>query len=110
MSCPHDMEIGADGIIYVADSGNRRIQRYRLDGGACLGPWGSHGDGPDQFIDPTGVALNGQGELLVADHYAHRIQVFDTTTGHELFERRLSLPEHVRYPTRLAVAPGNLCV
>lgn len=109
LSCPHDLTVSSDGVIYVADSGNRRVQRYMLDG-TCLGPWGSYGDGPCQFQDPTGVALLPSGELLVADHYGHRLQVIDTRTGTEIMERRLYLPENVRYPARVAVLPDNKCV
>ena len=61
--------------VYVADSGNNRIERFTLDGREPLA-WGSRGSAPGQFIYPRGLAAN-QTEVLVADDDNHRIQKFD---------------------------------
>ena len=31
-----------------------------------------------QFTEPSGVAVNGQGDIIVADTNNHRIQIFDS--------------------------------
>jgi len=61
--------------VYVADSGNNRIERFNLSGGEVLA-WGEHGSGPGQFSYPRGVAAN-EGEVLVSDDDNHRIERFD---------------------------------
>ncbi len=60
--------------VYVADSGNDRIERFNLEGGEAL-EWGSYGTGPGQFSYPRGVAANGS-EVLVTDDDNHRIEKF----------------------------------
>jgi DNA-binding beta-propeller fold protein YncE len=60
--------------VYVADSGNNRIQRFNLEGGEVM-TWGTKGSGPGQFSYPRGVAANA-GEVLVADDDNHRIEKF----------------------------------
>jgi tripartite motif-containing protein 71 len=60
--------------VYVADSGNNRIQRFNLEGGEAV-QWGTKGDGPGQFSYPRGVAANAS-EVLVADDDNHRIEKF----------------------------------
>ena len=42
-----------------------------------LTTWGSLGTGDGQFNLPTGVALDGAGNVYVADTFNHRIQMFD---------------------------------
>lgn len=76
---PAAVAIAADGTMYIADSGNHRIRRIDTDGdvttfsGGAPGPYchgGGYGDGPaDQanFLAPSGVALDGDGYLYVAD-------------------------------------------
>jgi tripartite motif-containing protein 71 len=64
----------AGAHVYVADSGNDRIERFNLEGGEAL-EWGSYGSGPGQLSYPRGVAAN-ESEVLVSDDN-HRIAKFD---------------------------------
>jgi len=70
----------AGGYVYVADSGNDRIQRFNLEGGEAL-TWGSYGSGPGQFSYPRGVAAN-ESEVLVSDDN-YRVQRFDPAGNYE---------------------------
>ena len=74
LSSPRNMEIGPDGLIYVADSANHRIQVFDPDGQFVRG-WGSFGTGSGQFNEPWGLAIDDQ-YLYVADTWNHRIQKF----------------------------------
>ncbi|HEY1832845.1 MAG TPA: SMP-30/gluconolactonase/LRE family protein [Solirubrobacteraceae bacterium] len=60
--------------VYVADSGNNRIQRFNPQGGEAMA-WGSKGSAPGQFIYPRGVAANAE-EVVVADNDNHRLELF----------------------------------
>jgi DNA-binding beta-propeller fold protein YncE len=65
----------AGDYVYVADSGNDRIERFDLTGGEAMA-WGSHGSGLGQFSYPRGVAAN-ETEVIVSDDDNHRIERFD---------------------------------
>jgi len=72
--------------VYVADTGNHRIQRIRLypDTGSYRGTfnskWGSYGSGNGAFVNPTGVAYSPRNDYVyVADQGNHRIQYFDAS-------------------------------
>jgi DNA-binding beta-propeller fold protein YncE len=45
---------------------------------SALAAWGSYGDGPGQLNNPKGIAVDGQGNVYVADSYNHRVMVFDS--------------------------------
>jgi hypothetical protein len=62
---------GADNM-YVADSGNHRIQKLAPDG-KVLAVWGSFGTGPANLNFPFGVALDSQGNVYVADRNNNRV-------------------------------------
>ena len=68
---PHGIAIGDDGLIYVADRGNRRIQVWDPAGTVVLVIRGD--DGPGSFT-PAGIATCGS-DLLIADLVGHRIVV-----------------------------------
>jgi tripartite motif-containing protein 71 len=64
----------AGNYVFVADSGNNRIERFNLQGGEVLA-WGTKGSAPGQFNYPRGVAANA-GEVIVSDDDNHRIEQF----------------------------------
>jgi len=103
---PSGVAVDSVGKVYVADLYNDRIQKFTSDG-TFLGWWGRgvypsfylnegttgwHGPGSDQvgyggsgdgqFIEPWGVAVDGAGNVYVADTTNDRIQKF---TSHGAF-------------------------
>ncbi len=73
---PRGIAVDEAGNVYVADSGNHRIQKFDSNG-KFLTQWGSEGDGPGQFKEPWGIAVDAAGHVYVADTWNHRIQKFD---------------------------------
>jgi DNA-binding beta-propeller fold protein YncE len=72
----------SDNRIYVADTGNHRIQVF--DGNsnynyiATIGTTGSAGTSNTQFNDPHCIAVSSKGNLIyVSDSGNHRIQIFE---------------------------------
>ncbi len=84
---PRNVAIGPDGSVYVADSGNARIQKLSADG-TFITTWGhlcrmyeeqagcQSSDGAGGFFDPWGIAVDRDGFVYVADTWNHRIQKF----------------------------------
>lgn len=67
--------------------------------------WGTKGDAPGQFNDPTGIAVTAD-EVFVSDARNNRIQVFDKQGN---FKRAFG-SEVLGRPMNLAVAKGKLYV
>jgi len=74
---PRNAAVGPDGLLYVLDSGNHRVQVFDQDG-LFVRSWGSQGAGPGQFQEPWGIAVGSDGSVYVADTWNHRIQKFTT--------------------------------
>ncbi|MBC7545113.1 MAG: hypothetical protein H7338_20495 [Candidatus Sericytochromatia bacterium] len=79
MNNPTALAVNADGSIYVADAGNNRIRVLFPDGRMTTLAGGNKGfaDGNGaaaQFDNPTGIALDTDGTVLVADTGNHRIR------------------------------------
>jgi hypothetical protein len=74
---PGGVAVDSSGNVYVADSGNDRIQKFDSDG-AFITKWGSSGTGDGQFSYPRCVAVDSSSNVYVADGYNERIQKFDS--------------------------------
>ncbi|MCS7286371.1 MAG: TIGR03663 family protein [Anaerolineae bacterium] len=73
---PRTIAIDRQGNLYVADTGNKRIQKFSPEG-LFLGQWGGFGTQEGFFDEPVGIALDAQGNIYVADTWNRRIQKFD---------------------------------
>ena len=71
-----EVEIGADGTIYVINRGSWRIELYTKKG-THVGGWGSHGSGPGQFEEPYGLTVSTWGDVYVSDAVLNRVQRFN---------------------------------
>jgi DNA-binding beta-propeller fold protein YncE len=70
---PRAIAISPAGEVYVADTGNKRIQVFGLDG-SFKRMFGGAGSAPGQFNEEVGLALDTQGNVWVADTWNNRIQ------------------------------------
>jgi len=108
-----DVNINGDRL-YVAEYLNDRIQVFTLQG-ESVGTIGSPGTGPGEFDAPSGVKVDGNGQLYVADFFNHRVQVLTPrgdfvrqfgTTGKKGIKAGL-----FNYPTDVALLPdGSLVI
>ena len=64
---PHGMAVDSSGNIYVADTGNHRIQVFDTKG-RFIRQFGSRGSGNGQFDEPYGVAVDSSGNIYSAIH------------------------------------------
>lgn len=74
---PVAVAVSGSGSIYVADTGNHRVQKCTSDGTSCLtllGVSGESGSDNTHFDRPSGIALDGAGNIYVGDQNNHRIQ------------------------------------
>jgi DNA-binding beta-propeller fold protein YncE len=67
--------VDASGSVYVADTGNHRIQKFDSSGTFVI-KWGTYGSGNGQFNKPVGIAVDASGYVYVADNDNYRIQKF----------------------------------
>jgi predicted membrane-bound mannosyltransferase/DNA-binding beta-propeller fold protein YncE len=76
---PRNLALGPDGLIYVADSGNHRIQVFDSNGQFIRG-WGAFGSEPGLLNEPWGIAVDDD-YVYVADTWNHRLQKFTLNGG-----------------------------
>ena len=95
---PTNLAVGPNGNLYVSDGyGNARVHQFSATG-ELVRSWGEPGTGPGQFNLPHGIAVDGDGRVLVADRENDRIQVF-SPDGEYLEEW-----SEVQRPTQIYVA------
>ncbi len=66
---------GEEGLIYVTDSGNQRVQVFNKSGDFRF-QFGSFGQGKGQFNNPTGITLS-NGSVWVTDAGNQRVERFN---------------------------------
>ena len=71
-----DVTFDRDGNVYVADTGNFRIQKFAPDR-TFLREWGSKGKGDGQFLSIFSVTVGPDGTIFVADENRNDVQRFD---------------------------------
>jgi hypothetical protein len=76
-SSPFGVGVDSSGNIYVADTGNQRIQKF-ASSGAFVTKWGGPGAGSGQFSSPGGVSVDGSGNVYVVDQFNNRMQKFNS--------------------------------
>jgi sugar lactone lactonase YvrE len=67
------MAWGPNHLLYVADTGNHRIQAFDQSGDAVI-ILGSFGTQPGQFNAPEGITVDAEQQLYIADTQNHRVQ------------------------------------
>jgi len=81
---PEGPVVAPDGSIYFSNSENRRIRVIRPDGRINTAAGGDIGDGKpatEAFVSGKDLALDADGNLLIADWDRHRVRRVDTSSG-----------------------------
>ena len=65
---PRGIAVDSDGNVYVADSGNNRIQKFTSTG-IFLDKWGERGNGEGQFINPAHIAVDSNSDIYVTEDH-----------------------------------------
>ena len=71
---PTNAAVDRQGNIYVADTGNYRVQILDPTG-TFLRTFGAQGDAPGEFIRPKGIAVDSEGHVYVADAEFNNFQI-----------------------------------
>jgi DNA-binding beta-propeller fold protein YncE len=97
--------VDAAGNIYVADTGNSRIQKFDAKGTFIL-DMGDAGDQNGRLREPNGIAVDAKGNIYTADAARNRLMRF-TPQGE--FEKEWSgTPDEEFYgPRDIAIAPNG---
>ncbi len=97
---PSDVGWDPAGNIFVADGyGNSRVVKYDKNG-RFIAQVGTKGSGMGQLNLPHSLAVDGQGNVYVADRTNRRIQVFDNDL------RFKTIYDNVGTPWELCISPG----
>jgi len=109
LSNPEGVSVDSEGSIYIADTGNNRIQKFSSSG-KFIKLYGGFGWTNEQFDQPVSIYAQSGLDIFVADKNNHRILRFDR---HLNFISVFSVDEIVseafrfQFPRALVVSPLN---
>jgi DNA-binding beta-propeller fold protein YncE len=81
---PMGIDVDSHGNIFIADTGNNRIQVFRSDG-TFMAEFGKTGSQAGEFFEPYSVDASSGLHVLVADSRNGRIQLFHNADRGEFF-------------------------
>ena len=73
---PRDVHLGPNGLLYITDGGNFRVQAFTQDG-RHVRSWGQPGRRLGQFSRPKGISIDRQGNVYVVDAAFGNFQIFN---------------------------------
>jgi DNA-binding beta-propeller fold protein YncE len=74
---PRSLAFDTQGVLYVVDSGNNRIQ-YFTNNGTYIDNWGGFGNNNNQFVTPVGITIDSFDKIYVSEK-SHQVKKFDST-------------------------------
>lgn len=100
-----DITLGTDGLLYIVDGGNFRVQVFRQNG-FFVREFGGIGMTGGQFARPKGIDTDPEGNIYVSDAAFGNFQIFDRNGQLLLYVgSRSETPEPAKYmlPAGIAV-------
>jgi DNA-binding beta-propeller fold protein YncE len=94
---PRDVRVGSNGLIYVTDGGNFRVQAFTQDG-KHVRSWGQPGRRLGQFSRPKGISVDKDDNVYVVDAAFGNFQIFNADGELLMFVGdRSTTPEPAKY-------------
>lgn len=108
LSAPQGIAFARDGTLWVAESGNRRLQRFTVSGDS-LSIAQYHDNGTQLFSSPSGLALGDAGDVWVTDTGLHAVvRLNPSGTFEGLWGGRSGVgPNKFNAPGGIAVGPNG---
>jgi sugar lactone lactonase YvrE len=78
---PKGVALDSKGNLWVADTGNNRVDELSSSTGEILGEFGGEGTAGGKFKEPVGVAVDAHEHVWVTDSANSRVQELSSSTG-----------------------------
>jgi DNA-binding beta-propeller fold protein YncE len=79
--CIQSLQMDSLGRLHVLDSAMKKVQILDPQTGAYIDDYGQEGSDPGQLKLPQDIAINGNGDVVVANNGNNRVEVIYTVSG-----------------------------